>query len=168
MVFVQSLNSFIFVETFYMSFISKLKSAFGQSKNTKTSKINDSIEAIISDISDHEPLANSDENVLYAGLNELGGYYFFQTVVVGTFKIKTKKGAQLKIDGHDFKLELRSDSVEFESDPTDVKGRWITKIDFQIEEKDAVNIKKSQLNRLILTTKHLELNFEIYKRNEKA
>ncbi len=159
MVFVQSLYSFIFVETFYMSFISKLKSAFGQSKNTKTSKINDSIEAIISDISDHEPLAYSDENVLYAGLNELGGYYFFQTVVVGTFKIKTKKGAQLKIDGHDFKLELRSDSVEFESDPTDVKGRWITKIDFQIEEKDAKKLDRHQINEVVLTCKKNEIVF---------
>lgn len=151
-----------FDQIFNMSFLNKLKSAFGNTKDMEISSSNSDIEAIISDISEHEPFAISDQNVLYAGLNELGGYYFFQTVVIGALKVKSKKGGQLKIEGIDLKLQLASDSVEFESDPTDVKGRWITKIDFQIEEKDAAKILKPQLKTLVLTVKNQNVIFSIY------
>ena len=67
-----------------MSFITKLKSAFGNSNTSKTVETQDSTDAIIKDV-DNKPFAVSDQNVLYAGLNELGGYFFFQTVIVGTF-----------------------------------------------------------------------------------
>ncbi len=54
--------------------------SFSKLFNTKTSKTplksNDSIEAIISDV-ENTPFGISQNNVLYAGLNELGGYYFF-------------------------------------------------------------------------------------------
>ena len=149
-----------------MSFISKLKSALGNSKDVETPSTSDSLDAIISDIEEHEPFAISDQNVLYAGLNELGGYFFFQTVIIGTFKVKTKKGGQLTIVGKNFELHLASDSVEFESDPTDVKGRWITKIDFQIEEEDAAKILKPQLHKLVLTSKKEDITFSIYESDE--
>lgn len=152
-----------FGETFRMSFINKLKSALGNSKAMETATSSDYLDAIISDISEHEPFAISEQNVLYAGLNELGGYYFVQTVIVGTFRVKTKKGGQLNIEGENLALQLGSDSFEFESDPTDVKDRWITKIDFQIEEEDAAKISKPQLNRLVLTCKNQKVTFKIYK-----
>ncbi|WP_299334671.1 hypothetical protein [uncultured Psychroserpens sp.] len=141
-----------------MSFITKLKSAFGNSKSIDKKATLDTTEAIIQDI-EHDPFAISEENVLYAGLNELGGYYSFQTVIVGTFKVKTKKGGQLKVTGKNYNLELNSESVEFESDPTDIKGRSITKIDFQIEENDATKITQHQPNQLVLNCKKQEIVF---------
>ena len=54
----------------------------------------DSIEAIIDSI-ELEPYGVSEHNVLFSGLNELGGYFFFQTVVVGALNVKCKNGAQL-------------------------------------------------------------------------
>ena len=38
------------------------------------------VKAIIKDV-ENTPFGVSENNVLYAGLNELGGYFFFQTVV---------------------------------------------------------------------------------------
>lgn len=144
-----------------MSFITKLKSALGKSKAIEKGQINDNTEAIINDI-DNNPFAISEANVLYAGLNELGGYFFFQTVIVGTFHIKTKKGIQLKVVGHDFELVLDSDMVELESDHSNVANRSISKIDFQIEEIDAAKIDRSTIKQLILTSKNGGITFSMY------
>lgn len=145
-----------------MGFITKLKSAFGTEKSGEKSQNGDSTDAIIKDI-EHDAFALSESNVLYAGLNELGGYYFVQTVIVGSFKVKSKKGAQLSINGKKLNLELASDSEEFESDHTDVKGRHITKIDFQIDEKDAAKIDRSNVDELRLTCKGKSFNFQVIK-----
>lgn len=147
-----------------MSFITKLKATFGNPKAMEKLHVDDHTEAIINDI-EHEPFAISDSNVLYAGLNELGGYYFLQTVIVGTFHIKTNKGAQLRVIGHDFELLLESDMVELESDHSNVSNRNISKIDFQIEEADAAKIKRSNLKQLILTSKKEVIEFSVYESN---
>lgn len=149
-----------------MSFIQKLKSTFGSSKNADSANASAYIDAIIADLSEHEPLAISDWNVLYAGLNELGGYYFFQTVIVGQFKIKSKTGAQLQMNGKDFELELTSDSLEFESDPTDVKNRWITKIDFQIEDIEAKALDRKRIEQLSLHCKSKAIQFKTIQDNK--
>ena len=140
-----------------MGFITTLKSAFTNSNPSKTATT-DSTEAIIKAI-DNKPLAISDHNVLYAGLNELGGYYVFQTVVVGAFKVKTKKGAQLSIRGKGFSFDLESDSVEFESESAGVKGRYVTKIDFQIEKRDASKLAPLKIEGLTLRCKQHEIVF---------
>ena len=141
-----------------MKFITNLKAAFGNTKTESASSNSDTLESIMAAI-EHEPFALSESNVLYAGLNELGGYYSFQTIICGTFKVKTKKGGHLSIKGENFTLELDSESVEFESDPTDVKGRHITKIDFQIEEKDAAKINPKTIDEMILKCKTYDIHF---------
>lgn len=144
-----------------MSFITKLKAAFGNPRAMEKLHVDDHTEAIINDI-DNEPFAISDSNVLYAGLNELGGYYFFQTVIVGTFHVKTLKGAQLKVIGDNFEFVLDSDMLELESDHSNVSNRSISKIDFQIEEAEAAKLDRNVLKQLILTCKNKELNFAIF------
>ncbi|MFK7782411.1 hypothetical protein [Psychroserpens sp.] len=148
-----------------MSFISKIKTAFGNQKAKEKLQIKDNVETIINDI-ENEPLAISESNVLYAGLNELGGYYFFQTVIVGTFHIKTMKGAQLKITGNDFELFLESDMIELESDHSNVSNRSISKIDFQIDEADAAKLDRSNLKGFVLTCKKQDVTFSIYELND--
>ncbi len=155
-------NSFSFVQNNYrMNFITKLKAAFGNPKAMEKLHVDDHTEAIITEI-DNDPLGISDSNVLYAGLNELGGYYFFQTVIVGSFHIKTVKGAQLKVVGNDFDFLLDSDMVELESDHSNVSNRSISKIDFQIEEADAAKIDRSTLKQFVLTCKNEKITFSIY------
>jgi len=144
-----------------MNFITKLKAVFGNSRATKKHHVYDHTEAIINDI-ENDPFAVSETNVLYAGLNELGGYYFFQTVIVGSFHIKTIKGAQLKIVGHNFEMVLDSDMLELESEHSNVPKRSISKIDFQIEEADATKIDRSTIKQLVLTCKNHEIVFSIF------
>ncbi len=122
----------------------------------------DTIDAIIETV-ENTPYGVSDTNVLFAGLSELGGYYFFQTVIVGTLNVKSKKGAQLSFKGDTFELILDSDIQEFESDHTDVKGRYVTKIDFQIEESDIENLQNTELRTILIKVKNQKLEFKKYK-----
>ena len=80
-----------------------LSKLFGN--KTSTLQTNDNVEAIIRDV-ENKPFGVADTNVLFAGLNELGGYFFFQTVIVGQLKVKVKNGATLLFKGENFELEL--------------------------------------------------------------
>jgi len=139
--------------------LSKLRTVFGS--NSKPTQPIDSIERIISEV-ENTPFGVSDSNVLFAGLNELGGYYFFQTVVVGSFKCKTFDGATLVMASDDFELELESDTLELESEPAQVAKRFITKIDFQIEASDIENMQSQIITELTLKTKKRDLSFTKY------
>ncbi|WP_299367806.1 hypothetical protein [Winogradskyella sp.] len=130
-------------------------------KSESDTATSDTIEAIIASV-EHQPYGVSEHNVLFSGLNELGGYLFFQTVIVGTLKVKCKQGAQLTFRGKDFELVLNSDSLEFESSYTETKGRYATSIDFQIEEADIKTLEKTKLNEILLKVKKQEILFAKY------
>jgi hypothetical protein len=132
--------------------ITKLKAAFGTPKAIEKLDVETYTEDIINDI-ENDPFAISEQNVLYAGTNELGGYYYLQTVIVGAFKIKTIKGAQLTIMGNQSEIQLESDMEELESDVSNVSNRFITKIDFILNENDLPKLDKSLISSLTLTSK---------------
>jgi hypothetical protein len=131
------------------------------SNKTSESQTNDTVEAIINDV-ENKPYGVSKNNVLFAGLNELGGYYFFQTVIVGQFHIKSKNGAKLFFIGDDFELKLDADMPEFESESSDIKGRSVTKIDFQVEESDLEKLENVKLKSVKLTAKSQDILFTRY------
>ncbi|GGW60474.1 hypothetical protein DFQ11_102690 [Winogradskyella epiphytica] len=136
-----------------------LSKLLGKSSKTETT---DSVEAIINDVQ-NKPFGVSESNVLYAGLNELGGYFFFQTVIVGQLSVKSKVGAELYFIGEDnFKLQLHSDMPEFESEGSDIKGRHVTKIDFAIEESDVKKLEKATLKSIQLIVKKHDIVFSKY------
>ena len=116
---------------------------------------------IIAEI-EQTPFAISKSNVLYAGLNELTGYYYFQTVTIGSFKTKTFKGAKLKLIGDDFELELKSDMNELKSEIGKTLEQNVTNIDFEIDEKDISKIKKSTIKSIILLSNKKQEEFSIY------
>lgn len=133
--------------------------AFSLFKGKK--KSTDTIASIINDL-EHTPFGVSESNVLYAGLNELGGYFFFQTVVVGEFYIKTNKGATLVLKGENATLNLNSDMPEFESDGSSVPNRSITKIDFQIDDAEIKTLQDSRITSIELKSKKQDILFTKY------
>jgi len=138
--------------------LDKLLAAFGNMRAMERTHVDNYTEDIINSI-DQDAFAVSEQNVLYANTKELGGYYYLITIVVGTFKIKTMKGATLNISGKDFKLELKSDMEEFESDHSNVSNRYITRIDFIIEEEDVSKMNKSLINSLTFKVKKQSVVF---------
>ena len=152
-------NFFIsFEKKIYMAFLSKL---FGSKASETKSQSGDTIDAIITDV-ENQPFGVSDNNVLFAGLNELGGYFFFQTVIVGQLNVKSKIGAELFFIGDDFKLQLKADMPEFESEDSSIKGRHVTKIDFQIEESDVEKLENATLKSIQIKIKKHDLLFTKY------
>lgn len=134
--------------------------AFSLSKlfGTSESKSTDTVDDIIKDV-ENKPFGVSQYNVLYGGLNELGGYFFFQTVTVGRLHLKTNNGAKLQFHGEGFQLELNSDMLELESDQSPVKGRSVTKIDFEINEDDIKKLEHAKLTSIQLDIKNQSIQF---------
>jgi hypothetical protein len=64
--------------------------------------------------------------------------------------------------GDNFKLQLESDMPEFESEGSDIKGRNVTKIDFQIEECDIKSLENSTLKSMQLKVKKHDVLFTKY------
>lgn len=109
--------------------------------------------------SEDEPLGVGDQNIIYAGYNELGGYYYLQTYIVGKLNTKTKTGATLLIAGDDYNLSLKSDMDEIESDPIDIFKGNSTRIDFEIEKDTVEKIKRSTIKSITLNLKKDNLVF---------
>ncbi|MFD1163124.1 hypothetical protein [Hwangdonia seohaensis] len=138
--------------------LDKILAAFGNRRAMERTHVDNHTEDIINSITD-DAFAISEKNVLYASTKELGGYHYVITIIVGAFKIKTMKGAKLNIEGTDFKLDLKSDMDEFQSDHSNVSNRFITRIDFQIEKEDVEKFDKARINALRLTAKKHEIIF---------
>jgi len=141
-----------------MSVFTKL---FGRSdKGQKQDQLADTnyIETILKH-SEDQPVGIADQNVIYAGYAELGGYYFLQTFIVGKLNIKAKKGARLIMVNNDRTLDLKSDMDEFESENMGVFDGYVTRIDFEIEKEAAENIKRSAIKNITLKVKKHTITF---------
>ncbi|WP_341215952.1 hypothetical protein [uncultured Wocania sp.] len=138
--------------------VNKILAAFGNIRAMERTHVDNHTEDIINSIND-DVFAISEKNVLYASTKELGGYHYIITIIVGTFKIKTIKGASLNIKGENFDLDLKSDMDEFESDHSNVSNRFITRIDFQIEKEAVEKFDKTIIKSLKLSAKKQEIIF---------
>ena len=139
----------------------KILAAFGNIRAMERTYVDNYTEDIINSLKD-EAFAISDENVMFLAVKELGGFYYLKTIIVGAFKIKTIKGATLMIIGKEFELKLKTDMDEFESEYLNISNRYITRIDFQIEENEVSKIDKSIINTLELKAKKNQILFKTF------
>lgn len=145
--------------------IKKLRNVFSDSETNEDSASEESyINDIINSV-EGSPFAISKSNVLYAGASELAGYHYFKTIVIGTFQLKTFKGAKLMITGPDLKLELKSDMVELASESAE-GNRNTTQIDFEIDENDIAKISRANVESLELVTKKTKILFSVVEQVE--
>ena len=146
-------------KSFFMKFrLDKILAVFGNTRTVEDTLADSQIKDIINSV-DGDAFAVSEQNVLFAKTSELGGYFYVISIIVGHFKIKTNKGAKLTIEGNDYNLVLNSDMDEFESDHSNVSNRYITRIDFQIEEEDVPKFDKATIKSLKLSAKKQEIVF---------
>jgi len=138
--------------------LNKILGAFGNTRSMEPTHDDNYIKDIIKSV-DEEAFAVSEQNVLFAKVSELGGYYYVITIVVGRFKIKTKNGGNLSIEGKNFNLILNSDMDEFESNHSNVSNSFITRIDFQIEKEDVSIFDKKTITSLKLSAKKQTISF---------
>ena len=142
------------------SWMDRILAAFGHMKSMERLHVDTFTEEKINEVTG-VPLGFADRNLLYARTNELVGYHYLETVVIGDFHVKTVKGATLTLIGDDFEVVLRSEMDEVQSDYSNVSNRSMTTIDFEIDEADLDKLKVSRLKGLSLTAKKRKVEFKI-------
>ena len=104
-------------------------------------------------------IAASNEGIIYAGINELNGYLFLETVVVSRLNIKTLNGATLKFSGAtDFTLP--SDTQEIESESSKVSNQYTTQISFDIGKEEIELIKNKKYDTVVFSFKKKTLTLQ--------
>ena len=145
--------------------ILKMQAALGNVRAMEKLHVDHFTEDIIINV-EGTRFASSALNEIYMDVVELAGYYYVKTIVLGSFHIKTWKGAHLIITGDNFELNLISDMQEIESDFSNVSNRSVTQIDFVIEENDVDKIDTSKTNKITISSKKKTAHFENMITNE--
>lgn len=140
--------------------ILKVQAALGNIRAMEKLHVDTHTENIIIQVNGTK-FAQSSSNEIYMDIVELAGYYYVKTIIIGSFHIKTWKGAELLILGKDFELNLASDMQEIESDFSNVSNKSITQVDFVIEEQDIHKIDRSVIEKITVSSKKKTAHFEI-------
>ncbi|OAB79851.1 hypothetical protein [Cochleicola gelatinilyticus] len=136
--------------------IDKLLAAFGSEKAGKRLQEEPMSETRIEGLEENR-IAVSEDAILYGQIEELNEYLFLETILVTRSKIKTLKGATLTFKGTT-NFKLISDTQEIESDLSNVSNRILTRISFDITEKEINLIKNKQYESVIFECKKIVLN----------
>lgn len=138
--------------------LGKIKSAFQKNDEEKALSNASYLEELKANIKD-KPFAEAEQNIVFAGLNELAGYLYFRVIVVGKFKIKTFNGVQLNLKLSTTEMHLNSDMNELASDFGPIKSSFITPIDFEISKKQIEVLNNSKIESIQVICKKKEVNF---------
>ena len=104
-------------------------------------------------------IAASNEGIIYAGIDDLNGYLFLETIVVSRLNIKTFNGATLTFSGTtDFTLP--SDTQEIESESSSVAKQYTTKVSFDITKKEIALIKDKKYDTVVFSYKKKTLTMQ--------
>ena len=136
--------------------LGKIKAVF--SKTNDTQKDIEFIEKLKASIED-KPFSTSNQNILFAGMNELAGYFYFKVVIVGRFKIKTFTGLKLFLKLNNSEMDLNSDMNELASDFGPIPNSYITAIDFELTKKQIELLNNSKIESLRIVGKKKEVMF---------
>jgi len=96
--------------------------------------------------------AENEYNDAYLDIEELGGFPFIKTAIIGSFSTRIKKeGCSLTFNFESETLTLNSEHTEIESDEIKNTPFSFTQIDFEATEEE---IKKIQQHKIIKITFH--------------
>lgn len=138
--------------------LGKITSTFSQSNESKALKNANYLEKIKASIED-KPFAESEQNIMFSGMKELAGYFYFRVVIVGKLKLKTFNGAELTIVCKNFEMKLKSDMNEILSDFGQLPNSYITPIDFEIEKKQIEKLNNAKIESLRIVSKKKDITF---------
>lgn len=99
-------------------------------------------------------------NTVYLDVEELGGFPFIKTIIIGGFSTKIKRtGCTLTFVFEQESLVLSSDNNDVESNQINNTIAYYTEIDFELTEEEAVKIKSEQVLEILYTFKDKTLAF---------
>ena len=99
-------------------------------------------------------IAESKEGQFWISFQELNGYLFMNSTLLSRIDLKTSKGAKIILLTEDYEIEIESDEKMIESDFSNISNTWITKVSFEIEEKEKQLIENINFEELIYEFKN--------------
>lgn len=104
--------------------------------------------------------AENSSNKVYLDIEELGGFPFIKTIIIGDFSTRIKRtGCTLTFVFEKNSLVLSSDNTDVESNQIKNTIAYYTEIDFELTEEEAVKIKTEQVLEIQYTFKDKMLTF---------
>lgn len=93
--------------------------------------------------------AENDENDVYISLEELGGFHFLKTYIIGEISLNEKRfGCKINFNFENENLQLDSDSTLIESTKIKQTDFYYTEIDFELNEEEATKIKNNKATQI--------------------
>ena len=98
--------------------------------------------------------AESNTNDIYVDIEELGGFPFIKTVIIGDFSTKIKRvGCTLTFIFKNDSVTLNSDNTDIESNKIKNTNVYYTEIDFELNDDETEKIKKEKVTEIQYTFK---------------
>ena len=106
--------------------------------------------------------AKDNTNDVYLDIEELGGFPFVKTVIIGDFSTKIKRvGCTLSFMFKNESITLNSDNTDLESNKIKNTEIYYTEIDFELSDEEAGKIKTEEIVEIQYTFKKKIYSFEL-------
>ncbi|SDX30628.1 hypothetical protein SAMN05444411_104168 [Lutibacter oricola] len=105
--------------------------------------------------------AKNDTNKVYIDIEELGGFPYLKTVLIGDTKANIKKnGCTISFVLNNEEITLASDNTTVESNEINKSGVFYTPVDFELDESDAKKIVANNVTEVKYTLKNTVYAFK--------
>lgn len=138
--------------------LDKVLATFGNKSSIERLDGDEVTESYIQNIGG-DKIATSEDVEIHAGIDELNGYLFLETLMLSRVNIKSKNGATLNFEGQT-SFKLSSDTQEIKSEFSSASNRFMTKVSFDITEKEIKHIKNGKYDTVTLTFKKKSLTMK--------
>lgn len=134
---------------------------FSFSKFFKPQKVQNVTEIISEiDFKGGTKYAENSNNAVYLDIEELGGFPFIKTIIIGDFSIKIKRtGCTLTYVFENDSLILSSDNTDVASNQIKNTPAYYTEIDFELTEEEAEKTRNERVLEIQYTFKDKILTF---------
>lgn len=105
--------------------------------------------------------AENDSNDVYLDFEELGGFPFIKTIIIGDLSTKIKRtGCTLTFIFENDSLTLNSDNTDIESNRIKNTPVYYTEIDFELNDNEAERIKNKSVTEIQYTFKNKTYSYK--------
>ena len=106
--------------------------------------------------------AEDTTNDVYLDFEELGGFPFIKTIIIGDLSKKIKRtGCTLTFVFKKDRLTLNSDNTDIESNRIKNTASYYTEIDFELNDDEANKIKNEKVTEINYTFKGKTITYKV-------
>ena len=125
---------------------------------------------VVENIDDKEgtKFATDHSNVVYLDMEELGGFPFIKSVIIGDLSVRIKrKGCTLTFLLKNDSITLESDNTKIESNQIKNTEAFYTEVDFELNEEEADKIKNGIVESITYNFNDKNHSFSVLKKGRK-